>query len=576
MSKKFLTPIDLNKNELQYAVIQNLSSAPSSPIAGQKYFNTTDECEYYYNGSTWIKLEAAPSIPAIPIVVNIGTSGVGIFKETTGGETRLKKIKAGSSKVTVTASASDEVEIDIVPGQISHTALADKGTNTHANIDSHIASTSNPHSVTKSQVGLGNVTNVAQMPLSYLDTDGTFTANSDAKVPSQKAAKTYVDTEISTINATILGYTTTMTNHISNTSNPHSVTKAQVGLANVANVNQIPMSYLDTSGTLAANSDTKVPSQKAVKTYVDGQVTTLNATITALATTVSTNATTMTNHISNTSNPHAVTKVQVSLGNVDNIKQLPMSYLDTDDTLAANSNSKVASQQATKAYVDNAIATINSTISGGLVYKGNIDGSQSIAANGITAIEKGWFWKVTVDGSATGITTPSSNSLSIGDMCIANQNSSSPTAGMFDGVDNTESADLVKLSASQTLTNKTINFDNNTITNIETDNFKSGVIQTDISSGASNTKLGSSLAIKTYVDNQINAVSDKYVGSISASSGATITASTHGRGTSVIVAVYTTSTGTRTEIECDISIAANGDVTWSTSTAITGEIVIVG
>ena len=253
-----------------------------------------------------------------------------------------------------------------------------------------------------------------------------------------------------------------------------------------------------------------------------------------------------------------------------------MSYLDIDDTLAANSDTKVASQQATKAYVDTAIAAVNSTIAGGLVYKGNIDGSQSIAANGITSIEKGWFWKVTVAGSATGITTPSSSSLSIGDMVIANQDSGTPTSGMFDGVDNTESADLVKLSASQTLTNKTINFDNNTISNIETDNFKTGVIQTDISSGASNTKLGSSLAIKTYVDNQIGAVSDKYVGSISVSSGATVTAATHGRGTSCIVAVYTTSTGTRTEIECDVSIAANGDVTWATSAAITGEIVIVG
>ena len=148
MSKKFLTPIDLNKNELQYAVIQNLASAPASPVAGQKYYNTVDNCEYYFNGTVWVKLEAAPSVPGIPTVVNIGTAGVGVFKETASGETRLKKIKAGSSKITVTASASDEVEIDVVPGQISHTGLADKGTNTHANIDSHIASSSNPHSVT--------------------------------------------------------------------------------------------------------------------------------------------------------------------------------------------------------------------------------------------------------------------------------------------------------------------------------------------------------------------------------------------------------------------------------------------
>lgn len=57
----------------------------------------------------------------------------------------------------------------------------------------HAARTDNPHSATASQVGLGNVTNVAQLPLSYLDTDGTLAANSDTKVASQKAVKTYVD-----------------------------------------------------------------------------------------------------------------------------------------------------------------------------------------------------------------------------------------------------------------------------------------------------------------------------------------------------------------------------------------------
>ena len=35
----------------------------------------------------------------------------------------------------------------------SHTSLSDKGTNTHATIDSHIGSTSNPHSVTAAQAG---------------------------------------------------------------------------------------------------------------------------------------------------------------------------------------------------------------------------------------------------------------------------------------------------------------------------------------------------------------------------------------------------------------------------------------
>lgn len=44
-----------------------------------------------------------------------------------------------------------------------HVDLTNIGTNTHAQIDTHIASTSNPHSVTKSQVGLSNVDNTTDL-----------------------------------------------------------------------------------------------------------------------------------------------------------------------------------------------------------------------------------------------------------------------------------------------------------------------------------------------------------------------------------------------------------------------------
>jgi hypothetical protein len=59
-------------------------------------------------------------------------------------------------------------------------------------------------------------------------------------------------------------------------------------------------------------------------------------------------------------------------------------------------------------------------------------------------------------------------------------------------------------ATSKTLTNKTIDADNNTVSNLEVDNLKSGVLDTDLSSVVgTDTTLASAKAIKAYVDAQI-------------------------------------------------------------------------
>jgi hypothetical protein len=55
MARNYLSHVDLNKNQLQNAVIHPLGTAPSAPTAGQVYFNNTGGSEnmYYYDGSNW-------------------------------------------------------------------------------------------------------------------------------------------------------------------------------------------------------------------------------------------------------------------------------------------------------------------------------------------------------------------------------------------------------------------------------------------------------------------------------------------------------------------------------------------
>lgn len=53
-TNNFLTDVNLNKNEIQNAVVQNLSVAPATPSTGQIYFSTADNTAYVYNGSAWV------------------------------------------------------------------------------------------------------------------------------------------------------------------------------------------------------------------------------------------------------------------------------------------------------------------------------------------------------------------------------------------------------------------------------------------------------------------------------------------------------------------------------------------
>lgn len=59
MSRPFLNNIDLNKNELQNARVQNLASAPAAPAVGQIYFDTSLQKLRYNSSSGWINADGS-------------------------------------------------------------------------------------------------------------------------------------------------------------------------------------------------------------------------------------------------------------------------------------------------------------------------------------------------------------------------------------------------------------------------------------------------------------------------------------------------------------------------------------
>jgi len=97
VAQKFLTNLDLNKNELQNAKVQNLATAPSSPVAGQIYFDTVDSELYVYDGSAWVGLQEQGDITAVTAGTNLNGGG------TTGAVTvNLDTTITGLTSVTST------------------------------------------------------------------------------------------------------------------------------------------------------------------------------------------------------------------------------------------------------------------------------------------------------------------------------------------------------------------------------------------------------------------------------------------------------------------------------------------
>lgn len=181
----------------------------------------------------------------------------------------------------------DDSTIHYAQTLIDHTNLLNKGTNTHSVIDSHISSNSNPHSVTKTQISLENVTNDSQLKRSANDFS-SFTIKASLVSGDIILIEDSVDSNNKKY-STIGGISHTI-------------------LSNIGTNSHVAIDSHISDGTLhytQSNID---------HTSIQNIGTNSHASIDT--------------HISSISNPHSVTKTQVSLGNVTNDAQLKRSAGD--------------------------------------------------------------------------------------------------------------------------------------------------------------------------------------------------------------------------------------------------------
>lgn len=200
--------------------------------------------------------------------------------QTTKAQVGLGNVENYAVASQAEAQAGSSNSLYMTPLRVREAITQQVGTN----INAHIANTNNPHATTKAQVGLSNVVNYG------------LATTAQAQAGSGEAYMTATLT-----GAAILALATTPMNaHIARTDNPHSTTKAQVGLSNVDN-------YATASGAQAAAGT-------ATNLFVTPAG--VRAAITAIV------GDGVAAHIADMNNPHNTNKTQVGLGSVDNARQV--------------------------------------------------------------------------------------------------------------------------------------------------------------------------------------------------------------------------------------------------------------
>lgn len=112
---KFLTNIDLNKNQIVNVAVHNNAGNPSSPVQGQIYFDTTVGVKklYLYNGTAWVEIMG----DITSVVAGAGLTGGG-----TGGDVTLD-VNVDNATIEVNADIVRVKDLGITTAKLNDGAV---------------------------------------------------------------------------------------------------------------------------------------------------------------------------------------------------------------------------------------------------------------------------------------------------------------------------------------------------------------------------------------------------------------------------------------------------------------------
>ena len=502
--KKFLVDLNLNKNELKQAVVENQGLAPENPKDGQIYYNTASGTKgvNVYKTNAWKRLLDEDDVTGyVPTTRKI--NGKALSSDVTLYGTDIAM--SSSDSTTVKAAIEDKV--------VKNTAIT-AATKCKITYDA------------KGLVTAGADLQASDIPDLASNKVTAMTGYTKASSVAAIATTDSLNTAIGKLEKGIDGKVDANAAITGNTK--CKITYDSKGLVtNGADLQVSDIPSLGTSKVTTLDGYSKGSSSAALNTTDS-----LNQALSKLENQVDTKVTANSAITASTTGKTVITydaKGLVTGGSEIAIDSGSTNYLGFDTSthkISAKVDTTVTAS-STKLVTSGAVSSaIGTALTGAMKYQGTWTATSQTDYSSIALpVSKGYMYAVSGSATIGGVEWNS------GDYLVINKDIAAGgtiTSADVDKIDNTESSDLVRLSATQTLTNKTIDADDNTISDLTTSNLKSGVLQTTIRAAASatDTAIASEKAIRTELDLKAPLASPALTGTPTAPTAATGTNTT--------------------------------------------------